>query len=59
MGVDFSFIAKSTSAILVLGGIMFMFFDQTLKTSFGLAGPGLILLGVLVTLLWAGVFRRV
>ena len=58
MGIDFSFIAKSTPAILVLGGIMFMFLDQTAKTSFGLAGPLLIVLGIIVTLVWAGVFGR-
>ncbi|MBI5222813.1 hypothetical protein HY990_00160 [Candidatus Micrarchaeota archaeon] len=58
MGVDFSFIAKSTPGILVLGGIMFMFFDQVAKTSFGLTGPFLIGLGVLVTVIWAGVFGK-
>ena len=58
MGVDFAFVAKSTPAILVLGGVMFMFLDQVVKTSFGLAGPGLIVLGIVVTLVWAGFFKR-
>lgn len=58
MGIDFSFIAKSTPAILVLGGILFIFLDQTAKTSFGLVGPGLIGLGILVTAMWAGVFKK-
>lgn len=58
MGINFSFIAKSTPAILVLGGILFMFLDQTAKTSFGLAGPVLIGIGILITLIWAGVFKK-
>lgn len=58
MGIDFSFIAKSTPGIMVLGGILFMFLDQTAKTSFGLAGPALIALGIAVTLVWAGIFKK-
>jgi len=58
VGIDFSFIAKSTPAILVLGGVLFMFMDNTVKTSFGLAGWALIGVGVLLSLAWMGVFRR-
>lgn len=58
MSIGFSFIAKSMPAILVLGGIMFMLLDQTAKTTFGIAGPTLIVLGIIVSLFWAGFFRR-
>jgi len=58
MAVNFSFIAKSMPAILVLGGILFLLLDQTAKTSFGLTGPSLIVLGVLMSLVWAGIFKK-
>ncbi len=58
MGISFSFIAKSTPAILVLSGVLFMFLDQMAETAFGLAGPALIVLGILVTIVWAGFFKR-
>jgi len=56
--MNVSFIAKSTPAILALGGIFFMFLDQTAGTSFGVVGPILVVLGIGVTVLWAGFFRR-
>jgi hypothetical protein len=57
--VDFSFAAKSTPAILVLGGVLFIFLDNTAKTGFGIAPWVLIGLGIFVTLIWAGFFRRI
>jgi len=56
--IDFSFAASSTPAILVLGGILFIFLDQTAKTAFGGAGPVLLVIGIGLSLLWAGVFKK-
>jgi len=56
--LNFSFIAKTGPGILILGGLLFMFLDQTAKTSFGIAGPALIGVGILVSLVWAGVFNK-
>jgi len=56
--VNFSFIAKSMPAILALGGILFMFLDQTAQTNFGLIGPLLVVAGIITSLAWAGFFNK-
>jgi hypothetical protein len=59
MRVDFAFIAKSGPAIMMAGGVLFLLLDQVAKTSFGLAAWGLIILGIGLSLAWAGFFRRI
>ena len=58
MKVDFSFIAKSGPAIMITGGVLFLLLDQVAKTNFGTASWVLILLGIGLSLAWAGFFKR-
>jgi len=58
MNINFSFIAKSVPTIMALAGILMLFTDQLWNTAFGLTPWALIIIGVGVNLVWAGVFKK-
>jgi len=56
--ISFEFIARHPAAIMILGGILLLFFSE-LNDNFAGWGWSLIVLGAILQVLWLFLFRRI
>ena len=57
-GISFEFVARHPATIMILGGILLLFFSE-LNENFAGWGWTLIILGAILQVLWLFLFRKI